>query len=181
MLCGNLTRLRPFENEDIALYRKWMENPNTVKKLHGTLIPFSWIQMEAAYSSSIEKPGQSLLLIIETKEDRKPIGFCFVKNIHPLHRHAELEQLHIIPEYQDQGIGTDVMKILLDYFFLEANLNRIWLISYADNKKAIRFYHRLGFVIEGVLRQIQFTMGKYHNGCIMGILRDDWLKRKPLG
>jgi ribosomal-protein-alanine N-acetyltransferase len=181
MLLGNLTRLRAFEKSDIILYGKWMENPDTVTALYGSLILDCHAQIETTYSDFLTRPAHSLLLVIETEEDKIPIGVCFFKNIHFTHRHAELEQLHIIPEYQNRGLGTDALRTAINYVFSEMNLNRVWLLSYSGNHQAIRFYRKIGFSEEGILRQVQFKTGQYHDGIIMAVLSDEWLKRKTPG
>jgi RimJ/RimL family protein N-acetyltransferase len=117
-----------------------------------------------------------LLLLIETKEGKRPVGCCFIKNIHPVHRHAELEQMHIISECRNRGLGKDALGVVLHYLFLEMNLNRVWLITHATNLKAIGLYLSLGFIKEGLLRQVHFRDGSYQDALIMAVLREDWFK-----
>jgi RimJ/RimL family protein N-acetyltransferase len=181
MLIGNQTILRPFEKKDIIFYHKWMEDPATVAALYGSSILHYKAQIEATYLDFMAKPDQMLLLMIETKEGKRPVGLCFVKNIHPVHRHAELEQMHIIAECQNRGLGKDALGTVLNYLFLEMNLNRVWLIAHAGNLKAIGLYLRLGFIKEGLLRQVHFRNGCYQDAVIMAGLKDDWLKLKDPG
>ena len=175
MLIGTQTFLRPFVRKDIALYRRWMEDSSTVAALYGAPILHYKAQIEAAYLDFLAKPGEMLLLMIETKEGKRPVGLCFVKNIHPVHRYAELEQMHIIAECQNRGLGKDALGAVLHYLFLEMNLNRVWLITHAGNLKAIGLYLSLGFIKEGLLRQVHFRGGSYQDAVIMAVLREDWL------
>ena len=181
MLVGNQTILRPFEQNDISLYRQWMEDSSTVAALYGSSILHYKAQIEATYLDSLGKPAEMLLLMIETKEGRRPVGLCFVNNIHPVHRHAELEQMHIISECQNRGLGKDALGVVLNYLFFAMNLRRVWLITDAANLKAIGLYLSLGFIKEGVLRQVHFRGGSYQDAVIMAVLREDWLKLQESG
>jgi len=44
-------------------------------------------------------------------------GLLLYKEIHPVHRHAELEQMHIISECQNRGLGKDALGTVLHYLF----------------------------------------------------------------
>jgi len=181
MLIGTQTVLRPFQNKDIILYRKWMEDPSIVAALYGSSLLHYQAQIEATYLDSLAKPDQMLLLMIETREGKRPVGCCFIKNFHPVHRHAELEQMHIISECQNRGLGKDALGTVLHYLFLEMNLNRVWLITHAGNLKAIGLYLSLGFIKEGLLRQVHYRGGSYQDAVIMAVLREDWLKLQESG
>jgi RimJ/RimL family protein N-acetyltransferase len=176
MLVGNQIILRPFEKNAISLYRKWMEDSSTVAALYGSSLLHYQAQIEATYLDSLAKPDQMLLLMIETREGKRPVGCCFIKNIHPVHRHAELEQMHIISECQNRGLGKDALGTVLHYLFREMNLNRVWLITHTSNLKAIGLYLSLGFIKEGLLRQVHFRDGSYQDALIMAVLREDWFK-----
>jgi diamine N-acetyltransferase len=122
-----------------------------------------------------------LLLMIETKEGKRPVGCCLVKNIAPVHRYAELDQFHIITECQNRGLGKEALGTVIDYLFREMNLNRVWLITNAANLKAIGLYFSLGFIKEGLLRQVHFRNGSYQDAVIMAVLREDWLVLQESG
>jgi RimJ/RimL family protein N-acetyltransferase len=173
--------LRPFEKRDIHLYRHWMEDPSTVAALYGSSILHYKGQIEATYLDFMARPDQTLLLVIETKEGKRSVGLCFIKNIHPVHRHAELEQMHIIAECQSLGLGKDALGTVLKYLFREMNLNRVWLITHTGNFKAIGLYLSVGFIKEGLLRQVHFRDGSYQDAVIMAVLKEDWLNLKELG
>ena len=44
------------------------------------------------------------------------------------------------------GIGTEVMKELEFYVFEHYGVHEIWLDVYADNRRAIGLYEKLGYV-----------------------------------
>ncbi len=175
MVRGKSIRLRPVEERDIDCYLVWMKDPELARLVLGSAAPISRTQIINTFKASFISHDNNLLFAIEILSVRKVIGFCFLKNIHPIHRLAELEQLFISEKkYRQNGYGRDALQTLLKYAFRELNLNRLWLITYGYNQKAIRFYEKEGFTQEGILRQLQFTMGRYYDGILMAILKEDW-------
>ena len=89
--------------------------------------------------------------------------------------------MHIISECQNRGLGKDALGTVLHYLFREMNLNRVWLITHASNLKAIGLYLSLGFIKEGLLRQVHFRNGSYQDAVIMAVLRENWLNLQESG
>lgn len=56
----------------------------------------------------------------------------------------DVYNIEILPKYQNRGIGTEILKKILN----KAKLNKlnVYLQVYNINKDAIRFYKRLGFI-----------------------------------
>jgi RimJ/RimL family protein N-acetyltransferase len=52
-----------------------------------------------------------------------------------------------------KGLGTDAVRLVVDYAFEELDLNRVELTTDEENARAIRCYEKVGFVREGLLRQ----------------------------
>ena len=64
----------------------------------------------------------------------------------------ELSDFYIFKEYQNQGIGTQVLKILINQY------QHLYLYVFKNNLRAINLYQRLGFsIIEE--HQIIYKMG----------------------
>lgn len=153
MLQGKLTCLRPIEEKDILYYSTWINEPELARLVLGSIAPISRNQISKTFQTFFRSSDHNLLFAIDGLPEGKLIGFCFLKNIHPIHHLAELEQFFIgEKKYRQNGYGRDAMEALLNYCFTELNLNRIWLLTYSYNQEAIRFYEKCGFLKEGILR-----------------------------
>lgn len=89
----------------------------------------------------IKRPNAYTLV---AKKDEKVVGF-----VSALKEEDEniIESMHILPEFQRQGIGTKLLKSALDWL---GNEKRIVIDVVSYNKNAQRLYERFGFiVIEG--------------------------------
>jgi RimJ/RimL family protein N-acetyltransferase len=82
-------------------------------------------------------------------------------------------------EQWGKGLGTEAMKLLLEFAFTEVNLRRVTLTVFGYNPRAIRSYEKAGFRHEGRLRQTLLREGKRWDMLYMGILRDEWLEMQP--
>jgi diamine N-acetyltransferase len=102
------------------------------------------------------------------------VGTCQLHSISAVDRCAELQiRLGAIAE-RGKGLGTQAVRLLLDYGFLDLNLQRIYLHVMATNLPAIRVYEKTGFLREGLLRRAAYVDGAYVDLAFMAILRDEY-------
>jgi len=80
-------------------------------------------------------------------------------------------------DFWGRGYGTDVMKLILRYGFLEVNLRRVTLTVFEYNPRAVRAYEKAGFRHEGRLRGTLYRDGRRYDELFMGVLRDEWLEQ----
>jgi RimJ/RimL family protein N-acetyltransferase len=78
-------------------------------------------------------------------------------------------------DYWGQGYGTDAMRLIVQYGFLETNLRRVSLALHSYNARALKSYEKVGFQLEGTVRGETFREGRHTDTYVMGILREEWL------
>lgn len=66
------------------------------------------------------------------------------------------------------------MRVLVRFIFNEMNMNKIKLHVFSFNERAKRVYEKIGFKVEGILRQELFREGRYHDVIVMGLLKSEW-------
>jgi putative acetyltransferase len=76
-------------------------------------------------------------------------------------RHVAGLGICVAHERQEQGIGSEMMKRLLDWCDNWAGYLRIELNVYTDNERAIALYRRFGFEMEGTHRAHALRNGVY--------------------
>ena len=77
-------------------------------------------------------------------------------------------------EYEGRGIITKVCAYLCAYLFNELDLNRIEIDCAETNSRSRRVPERLGFTLEGKLRQINPTQDGLVDELIYGLLASEW-------
>jgi RimJ/RimL family protein N-acetyltransferase len=78
-------------------------------------------------------------------------------------------------EFWGKGYGTDAMRLIVQYGFLEANLRRVSLALHSYNPRALKSYEKVGFKMEGTVRGETLREGRRTDTYFMGILREEWM------
>jgi RimJ/RimL family protein N-acetyltransferase len=173
LLEGEQVRLTAPTKADLPLFARWFSNIDLLRLLgYAPVFPFT-LQDEEQWFAGQHKDG-NFNFAVRTLEKDELIGSGSLKHLHWQARHAELGINIGNPEFWGQGYGTDAIKVLLRYGFMEVNLNRIYLYVHSYNGRGIASYKKAGFTEEGRLRQENYQDGAYHDTVIMGILRREW-------
>ncbi len=77
--------------------------------------------------------------------------------------------------YWGQGYGTDAVRALCRFLFDRFRLRRIQLDTWAGNERAIKSYTKVGFQIEGRLRDAALVNGQPMDQIVMGLLRSEFV------
>lgn len=78
------------------------------------------------------------------------------------------------PELLDQGLGTEVIGLVLGHAFGSLGLHRVGLRVLEFNQRAIRSYEKCGFEIEGREREAALVDGQRYDDVMMGVLASEW-------
>jgi len=81
-------------------------------------------------------------------------------------------------DYWGKGYGTDAVRLILQYGFIELNLYRISLGLHAYNERALKSYEKAGFKMEGRMRGEGWRDGVHYDSLWMGILREEWFEQQ---
>lgn len=82
-------------------------------------------------------------------------------------RHSASIGIMVHKDYQNKGVGTALMKALIDIADNWLMLVRVELTVFEDNEKAICLYNKCGFEKEGIKKLAGIRNGKYVNELIM--------------
>ncbi|MHC4444567.1 MAG: GNAT family N-acetyltransferase [Planctomycetota bacterium] len=176
---GERIYLRPIELEDDPVCRQWINNPDNWRTL-AVRTPYNAIR-EREFIESLGKDGNQYILGIVVKDGDRLIGSMGLRNVNVANRNAAFGIMIGDTEYQNQGYGTEAVKLMLRYGFEELNLNRIELDVFANNPRGICAYQKAGFVHEGCLRQATYRNGQYHDVYRFAVLREEWGSQPATG
>ncbi len=80
----------------------------------------------------------------------------------------------ILSGFQGKGLMTECVRACIKYGFEELNLNKIVIKCSSENIKSAAIPKRLGFTLEGTLRQERIRNGTFHDTLVFGLLKSDW-------
>lgn len=105
------------------------------------------------------------------KVDGDVVGMAGIVHISREDQNGEM-YIYIDPRCQGSGHGKEGLSSLINYAFDSLNLEKVYVKTFLSNGRANRFYERLGFVREGLLRRHTLHGGKLEDRCIYSLFRD---------
>jgi RimJ/RimL family protein N-acetyltransferase len=180
LLRGERVLLRPATDDDLKLLAEWYVDPEFTTLQSGTFQITSAAdtleQMKKWFSNKDVRGGGNF--VIQLIETGAVVGGVNMFG-GALPQRAATVAIQLGGSQVGKGIGTEALRLLVDFGFRELGLNRIQLEVFAYNARAIRAYEKAGFVIEGRRRQIAFHDGRFHDDLVMAVLADDWFAARP--
>jgi len=79
-------------------------------------------------------------------------------------------------DFHNKGYMTEAMKAIIDFIFNVIQLNRIEAQVFVDNKPALRQFEKLGFEMEGVLKQNFLIENFYKDSALLALLKCNYLE-----
>jgi len=76
--------------------------------------------------------------------------------------------------YQGRGLAVAVYRVLLAFGFTELRFNRVSGGCNENNVPMVKTFHRLGYTLEGRLRQADCIEGQFSDHLYFGILREEF-------
>lgn len=174
MLTGTKVRLRAFQSADRAAFARIESDPESRHFMQDGL-PFPPTAQDLdSFLSQASADGPVFLFAVERLEDGAFIGTVAAFKTDWKNRHISVG-ISLDRAVWGQGCGTDAMKTLVRVIFTEMNLHKVKLSVIAHNPRAIRSYEKVGFQVDGRLRDEIFRAGQYYDLIEMSLLRRDWL------
>ena len=172
IILKNFNRL---DMQMIEIIRKYRNHPEVRK----------WM-----YSDKPISKKEHLKFIKSLKKDRKNLYFLAIRNgqnlgvlsfrrIDTKNRNAYFG-IYANPEEKIKDAGKLLGETLLKFAFEYLKLHTLKLEVLEINERAIKFYERLGFKREGILREFAKKGNKWLNVLIMGLTEDEYFTNKAL-
>jgi RimJ/RimL family protein N-acetyltransferase len=177
LLEGRKINLRVMEKSDVDSIVEIFGNIHFEEYDPIMLISKSEMTKRFDNPSPMEIVTQNTLFIIE-KKDKTPIGLARHFLVQPIGL-MEIGYI-IIPSERGKGYGTEIAQIMVDYLFLSKNIVRIQATTDVKNKASQRVLEKAGFKREANLRKAGFVRGKWINGYLYSILKEEWKEPKIL-
>ena len=114
-------------------------------------------------------------LTIVAKTVNKAIGRIYISKIDNVNNSLDISRIYIgEKEYVGKGYGKETMFLLLAYCFELIKRERVTLDYFTGNVRAANLYSKVGFTLEGVLRNAIKKDDKYYDLLLMSILKSEY-------
>lgn len=171
---GERVYLRLIEPDDADVVHGWYEDDRFRTTMGSSLM--SLARRRRRFASVAEEPADDLVkFVICRVEDDAAIGAIDLFAIDRTNGSCGFGIGIGDPALRGQGLGTDAVAALTDFAFGELRMERVWLVTDAENLAAQATYRNAGFREEGRGRREWFIDGAFVDGVHMALLRDEWL------
>lgn len=152
--------LRAVEEKDNAMLKELINDPDTEFMLGGWSFPVSSKDQDNWYES-LRNTNDTLRCIIEEKDNGNPIGSVMLTGIDYKNGTAEIHIKLATHEVRGKGYGTETIKMVVRYAFLELRLNCIYANINVLNTASWHMFEKCGFKREGILRERLYKRGQF--------------------
>jgi RimJ/RimL family protein N-acetyltransferase len=169
MLLAKHISIGPLVPEDFGPLFCWA-NDATAARLDFAYRPVDMMAHQQWWDGLGKDPTKVVFAI--RKIDRPVIiGYVQIAGINSTHRSAEIGIRIGSESDRGQGFGKEALRLAVDFCWDHLNLNRVQLVVFKHNHRAVRAYNEAGFKKEGVLRKAAFIGGARVDLVPMAILR----------
>ncbi len=174
---GKNIRLRAIEPPDWEAYFGWNQDDDLNRRLYNIPFPQSqeavkrWAEKEAGQ----ERTDDNFRFVIVNDEDQ-PLGSISTHNCNR-RMGAFWYGIHIGREHRQKGYASEAIVLVLRYYFEELRYQKANATVYSFNAPSLRLHEKIGFVIEGRLRRMGFTEGKYFDHVLFGMTAEEFVDR----
>ena len=135
------------------------------------------------YFSSSFTNNTGIRWAIRKRGEDKLIGTCGLNNWNQYDASVTLGY-DLIPEHWGKGYASEAVKAVIAFVFsirFPIKVNRIESIILPSNAASIALTEKMGFQLEGVLRDKSYWDGEFHDMKLFSLLKRDYLAlmKKP--
>jgi [ribosomal protein S5]-alanine N-acetyltransferase len=117
--------------------------------------------------------GSGARLAIDRGSDGTFIGWCGLTRWNPDFRSASMGYCYDSAAW-GHGYATEAARAVLQWAFDSLPLNRVQAETDTRNAASARVLAKLGFVLEGTLREDCIVNGEVSDSWVFGLLRREW-------
>jgi RimJ/RimL family protein N-acetyltransferase len=161
MYSNEKIKLRGFRKEDAPKLVELREDFDAVRSFAGSPFPVNQ-QTEEEWISNMYPPGlkTNIFFAIEEISSGNMIGYCVARKTDYINRNAEVG-IMLFANGRGKGYFKEVSALFYSYLFNELNLHKVYSYVLIDNTVAIETDKKIGFVVEGQIKEHIYQGGTY--------------------
>lgn len=174
-LVGEKTMLLPFAEYDMGNFIRLHRADKDSNMGRFCLKDYS-DEQALVYISGLLNNAEVFIWAVYTKEDDPQFaGFIYLTNVsnYMVSLHGIMDTEFAKKNYRKKSLAEDAARHLIKHCF-EKGVNRIETDVCQSNKLALELDKRLGFVKEGVLRNVVIKNDGFDNLVILSILKEEY-------
>lgn len=170
-----LIRLRAVEPSDAAIFHGWNMDSERAR-----LLDFLWPPSSLAFNqnwteetSKKKMDDDAFHWVIETLSG-VPVGSISTHDCSP-HNGTFSYGVDIAEEHRGKGYASEAIRLVIRYYFEERRYQKVNVQIHSDNVASIKLHDKLGFTLEGTLRRMVYTQGRFVDVLLYGMTREEYI------
>lgn len=176
MYKSNRLQLRALNEEDAVFINEMRSDFIGHQAAGGSPFP-SNLNSQKEWISKMYPAGllTNIYLAIEEIETGLFVGYCLASNINYINSNAHVG-FFLHANARGKGYFKEVSIIFYSYLFDELNLRKLYSYVLSYNDIAINTDKKLGFQIDGVMKEHIYQKGKFHDAIMISLTREDFFR-----
>jgi diamine N-acetyltransferase len=168
VLTGGRAALGPLKREHLPSFARWINDPEVRRGLayRGLANEDAELKWYEQMTEAGREPRPTAIgFSVHDAADGELVGVCGIEGID--HHFARAELGIFLGRRRGTGIGTDAVRLALDWAFNMLGLQNVMLETYEFNEQARRAYERAGFRMIGRRRDAVSVFGRRWDSFLM--------------
>jgi RimJ/RimL family protein N-acetyltransferase len=153
-------------------YAGWINDQETTLFMGSGRFPTAAEDLRA-YLKSYNNSKDGMILGIFSNKTAKHIGNITLHQIDWRNRNAEIGIIIGDKRSRGKGYATEAIALVTDHAFNKLNLHKLYTGMISGNEASKRAFEKVGFHVEGILKEHFYLNGTYLDCYRMGFLRRD--------
>lgn len=165
--------LREIVPSDAADWHRYLADPRVYEHTTSTIASLAEVEglIELFRSGFVAK--ERIRWAIARSVDGQMIGDCGYNDFHERDLRGTIGY-QLAPECWGQGLMTAALKAIIVYGFADLGLNKIEATVNVNNERSAKLLRRLGFQLEGTIRDYRNRRGVFGDSWFFGLLKREW-------
>jgi L-phenylalanine/L-methionine N-acetyltransferase len=159
-------RIRAAEPTDAEAIYELFKGP----RAQGNTLQTPWISLDER-RRRLMQPDPDAHLLVATVDDRVVGMLGLHLERRPRRSDCASIGMAVHDDFQGQGVGTAMMRALIDLADSWYGIRRLELTVFTDNAAGVHLYEKYGFVVEGTAKHYARRSGEYVDAYYMARLR----------
>ncbi|SDM69820.1 GNAT family N-acetyltransferase [Bacillus sp. OK048] len=155
-----MIKLRKLELKDAKGMLEWMHDEELMKnfRFNGTHMKQDQAESFIVHAQNDEVNKHYAVVA----DDNEYLGTISLKSIDAVSKNGEYS-IAMRKKAIGTGAAIEATRQILEVAFHELGLEKVYLNVLAENKRAIRFYEKLGFIKEGEFKKHVYSHGRLND------------------
>lgn len=164
----------PLNENDVALYTKWINDENISRGINQVHNIVTEIQEKNWIAHAYEK-NRYQFVVVDKKND-KPIGIYGLELKNNISKRYYFVGFIGEESYRGKGYGTEALKLLTKFAFEILNAHTLYTTIYQFNEASIKSISKAKFKKSGVFSESVYYNMKYYDEIIYEMTKQNYIE-----